>query len=68
MEHVEGSETEPHRGHDAEARGDAGNQPVGLVGRQRTERPQTGQPAGGGRDQHEHEQPEIDHRVLRMPR
>ena len=66
-ERVDCGKPEAGRCDDAEARRDALDEPVRLVRGQRAEDAQADEAAGGGRAQHEHEQPEIDHRVLRMP-
>ena len=68
VEQVELGEPESDRRDHAEARRDAGDEPVRLVGGQRPERPQADEPAGRGGDQDEREEPEVDHRVLRIPR
>ena len=67
-EHVELGEAEPDRRHHAETHRHAGDEPLRLLGGQRREHPQADEPASGGGDQDEREEPEVDHRVLRTPR
>ena len=66
-ERVERGEPEARRRRDAEPRRHTRDEPVRLVGGQRADDAQTEEPAGRGRGEHEDEQPEVDHRVLRTP-